>query len=266
MYRLLIISNDAKVEAMFTAMHGWETMGFRVPRLRKTAEEAIACMEKHHTHAIAVDSDPSLMSIYAYLDEHYPAVPIFQIEDDASKQFATIKDVYRLLQQIHADDSNDDYDENYYFKQAQERWMKQLMAGMVPSAKQVVTYHRMLRCKEELCGRCLYVKLEVPAGDEFLLGRWRYGSERLEIALRNFFGEEREHMTLHLAVLSPEEVRVLVCPKAKEEKVELAADRLTAFIEETIEQIKNYLGLSMNIVSAWQMDGLTAFAADRQQV
>ena len=97
--------------------------------------------------------------------------------------------------------------------------------------------------------------------------RWRYGSERLEMALRNFFGEEHDRMSLHVAVVSPEEVRVLACPKPEYgEHEDFTAEKLLGYIDETIEQIDHYLGLPMNIIDIKALQNMVALAADQQQM
>lgn len=263
-YRLLIVTSNPKVEEMFAAMDGWEAIGYKPPRLRRSVEEAEECLQRHHIHAIAVENHAAFEPLMTYLDENYPTIPFFSIEEDADAQLATLKDVYRLLSQVHADHTNDDYDEAYYFNLARERWMKKLISGMAPTREYILAHHRMLRCKESPEVHCLYARLAVPYGDEFLMGRWHYGSDRLEMALRNFFGEEKDNMAVHVAVISPEEVRVMVCPKTVEAEADMSAERVLGYIEETIEQIEQYLGLSMNILDIRQMDNLIAFATEQQ--
>lgn len=263
MYRLLIVSKDPRVEDMFASLDGWETMGFKQPRLRTTVEDAIACMQKHHVDAIAVEQSPEFDELIAYLDQAYPALPIFHIEKSADEQLATLKEVYQLLNQLHFDHSNDDYDEAYYFKLAREHWMKMLLSGMVSSPVKVLINHRLFRCVESVDAPCIYARLSVPSGDSFLTGRWHYGSERLEIALRNFFGNDHEKMLVHIAVVAPEEVRVLACPKPEyTHSASFGADHVLGFIEETIDQIEQYLGLKMNVVDIRKLENITAFATD----
>ena len=102
-----------------------------------------------------------------------------------------------------------------------------------------------------------------PQGDMFITERWHYGSERLGTALRNFFGEEYEQMNIHIAVVSPEEVRIVFSPSRMTGGA-TAARRLrrATYIEETIERIQHYLGLTMSLTEYRILNGLTDFAAD----
>ncbi len=262
MYRLLIVTREQRVEEMFGSMQGWEAMGFKQPRLRKTVEEAVECMHKHHIDAIAIGSEPDYAELMRWLDEHAPDMPIFEIAQDAQHQMEVIREVELLLNRLHADDSNDDYDESYYFKQARERWKKTLLSGLAPSKEYILQHERMYRCQDDPLKPCLFVRFSVPEGDAFITGRWHYGSERLGTALKNFFGEQFEHYYIHLAVVSPEEIRVVFCPGRGDEEHALSLPRAQKFVEETVEQVRNYLGLSMTVAEITIRDGLTDFAAE----
>jgi hypothetical protein len=261
-YRLLIVTRDQRVEAMFGSMEGWETMGFKQPRLRSTVDDAIECMRKHHIDAIAIGNEPDFADLTSWLDANAPDMPIFEIAQSAQEQMETIREIELLLNQLHTDDSNDDYDEGYYFRMARERWMKRLISGLEPSETTVRRYHRLYRCADDPDCPCVFTRLSVPEGDSFITGRWHYGSERLGTALGNFFGREHEHSLIHVAVVSPEEIRVVMCQRLGQVEHPVSLERATRYIEETIEQIQNYLGLQMTIVDIGLRDGLTAFAAD----
>lgn len=265
MYRLLIVTRDQRVEEMFSSVQEWETMGFKPPRLRKTVADAVECMHKHHIDAIAIDDEPDFAELEQWLDQNAPDMPIFEIAADGEKQLEVIREVELLLNQLHTDDSNDDYDESYYFKVCRDRWMKRLIGGYAPSRDYILTHQRMYRCKDDCCLPCAFARISVPEGDAFITGRWHYGSERLATALQNFFGETFGHLMVHLAVVSPEEIRVVFCPRRGDTEHPLALDKVKAYIEETIEQIDHYLGLSMTLTELRICEGLVAFAGECAQ-
>ena len=76
MYRLLIVTRNQRVEGLFNSMQGWEIMGFKPPRLRKTVVEAIECMHKHHIDAIAIDAEPDYAELEQWLDENAPDIEL----------------------------------------------------------------------------------------------------------------------------------------------------------------------------------------------
>ncbi len=262
MYRLLIVTRDQRVEEMFASMQGWEAMGFKQPRLRKTVPEAVECMHKHHIDAIALDGDPEYRELERWLNENAPNMPFFEIGTDAERQMEIIREVEWLLNQLHTDDSNDDYDEGYYFALARRRWRKRLLSGLAPSREYILSHERMYRCTDDPKAPCVFARLTVPEGDAFITGRWHYGSERLGTALQNFFGEEHDHQSIHLAVLSPEEIRLVICPRYGDDGHAVSLPKAKKYIEETILQVQNYLGLSMTVSELCLRDGLTDFAAD----
>jgi hypothetical protein len=182
--------------------------------------------------------------------------------DDGEQQLAIIREVELLLNQIHTDDSNDDYNEQTKFAMARERWMKYLLSRLAPTKIEILKQQRLYRCSDDPQKPCLFARISIPQGDMFITERWHYGSERLGTALRNFFGNEYEQMNIHIAVVAPEEVRIVFSPKpgAGEEPVSQAAVR--AYIEETIERIEHYLGLSMSLTEFKALNGLVDFAAE----
>lgn len=261
MYRLLIVTDDQRVNEMFASMEGWEAMGIKPPRLRASVEEAVECMQKHHIDAIAVDDSPAFEPLYAHLDEVYPDMPIFQIEPSADEQFKTIREVSSLLTRLRADDSNDEYDDAYKLELQRERWIRKLVAGMVPTVEELKRQLTLYRCAERPDVPCVLARLALPtADDSFLAERWHYGSERLETALRNFFGRSRDHMLIHVAVVSLEEVRVLCYPADSQDGI--SENAAYEYVHETAEQIERYLGLTLTVLEVRRLPGLAAFTAE----
>lgn len=260
MYRLLIVTDDQNVRDMFASMEGWEALGFKPPRLRDTVEEAMECMRRHTIDAIAVKPSPAYDELLAYLNDQRRDMPVFQIEHTAEEQLRTVREVYSLLTRIHADDSNDDYDPVRMLEQQRERWMRKVIGGLIPSLDMLERQRIMYRCLEKLDVPCVLARLELPTDDDFLSERWHYGSERLEVALRNFFGREHDHMLMHVAVISQEEVRILCYPLNEEDG--LSENAAYDYVQETVEQIAGYLGLEMKVTDVRRIAGLKAFAAE----
>jgi len=117
----------------------------------------------------------------------------------------------------------------------------------------------MLRCPEQGDVPCIVARLGLDEEDPFLTERWHYGSDRLEVALRNFFGGDQPHMLVHVAVVSQDEVRVLCYPRTGER---LSEESVRAFIEEVAQQVENYMGLRMKVLDVQQISGLCAFARE----
>ena len=260
MYRLLIVTDDPATQSMMSAMEGWEAMGFRVPRIRATVEEAVEALEKHQIDAVAVSDSPAFAGFMALLDEQYPNLPLFDIASTQEEQREIVHSVYRLLNRLNADDSDDNYDYDSRMQEERDRQMKKLLCGLVPTAAELVRQHRLCRCSEQLDVPCVLVRLSIPEDNTFMEERWRYGSERLETALRNFFGRETEGMLLYVAVVSTGEVRLLCYPTVADEGV--SENAVFDYVQETLEQIEHYLGLELQLNDVRRLPGLACFAAD----
>ncbi len=260
MYRLLIVTEKQSVRDMFEGMNGWETMGFKPPRLRATVEEALACMDKHHIDAIAMDQGDAFAELETFVEQNHPTMLRFDVEDTPEEQFKSVRLLDRLLGQLRADHSNNQYDDNNALQFVRERQMKAVLSGVVATSKELNARLRMLRCQEQGDVPCIVARLGLDEEDPFLTERWHYGSDRLEVALRNFFGGEQPHMLVHVAVVSQDEVRVLCYPRSDKEP--LAVDSVRAFVEEVAKQVENYMGLRMKVLDVQQISGLCAFARE----
>ena len=260
MYRLLIVTKSPTIEKIFGDIKGWETMGFKPPRIRKTFAEALDAMQKHHIDAIGIDA--GFEDLELWMDEHKPYIPLFMLSDDPELQMNIIREVEVLLNQIHTDDSDDDYNEESNFAAARERWMKYLLSRLSPTKEDVLKQQRLYRCSDDPEKPCIFARIAIPQGDMFITERWHYGSERLATALRNFFGEDYQQMNIHIAVVSPEEVRIVFSPRPESPAAITPDTKTREFIEETIEQIQHYLGLAMSLTELRVLNGLTDFAAN----
>lgn len=258
MYRLLIVTEKQSVREMFEGMSGWEVMGFKPPRLRATTEEALLCMEKHHIDAIAMD-EGAFADLDAHVEANCPTMLRFEVEETPEEQLKTIRLLDRLLNQIRADHSNNQYDDNNALQYTRDRQMKAVLSGLVPTRKEINARLRMLRCPEQGDVPCIVARLGLDEEDPFLTERWHYGSDRLEVALRNFFGGDQPHMLVHVAVVSQDEVRVLCYPGGSDA---LDEEKVSAFISEVAQQVENYMGLRMTVLDVMKLPGLSAFARE----
>lgn len=261
MYRLLMVTDDAGALERLSAMTGWEAMGYKPPHLRSTAQEAMECLQRHYVDAIAVARAPALEPLVPYLNQRYPHTPLFEVADTQEGQRAVLKELSNVLTRLSADDSNDEYDLQCRFEQQRERWLRKVIAGVIPTEADICRQFRLYRCRADLSAPCVLVRLELPQDDSFFSERWHYGSERLETALRNFFGTQRDHMLIHVAVISPQEARVLCYPA--DAQADMSENAILAFVQETVEQVDHYVGLRMRVLEARHLSGLVDFAADK---
>ncbi len=107
-----------------------------------------------------------------------------------SRRLESVTELRSLLNRTHADFSNDSFGEADMLQICRHEFFRALLSGRIASKQDVINRMRLLRSRMDLEAPCVLVDLSLPDGTEYLSGRWHYGTDRLEVALRNFFGAE----------------------------------------------------------------------------
>lgn len=265
MYKLLLATNRQETLDAFQGIPSWESMGFRKPRIVAGAQEAIEALQNHHVDAVAFDlhaeEDAQLM---AFLAEHYPILPIFEACRKTTGLVSAIKELRGLLNRTHADFSNDDFGEKDMLQICRHDFLRGLLGGQVKTKKDVEVHLRLLRSKMDPHKPCVVLDMATRPEDGFLSGRWHYGFERLEVALRNFFGVELEGMRIVPSVLPDETIRLLCCPMLG---AQVETDSITALVTQHAEgamaHVREYLDLDLQITNIHVLPMLTSLARER---
>ena len=265
MYKLLLATDQHDIHGMFSEITDWESRGYRAPRTASGAQEAIACLEKHHVDAIAFRLNAQDENeLYQKLVQSYPDLPIFRLGKNAAEQIAILNELRVLLNRTHADFANEDYGIADMMKLCRNDFMRALLSGNVSDSRDILSKIRLLRFSIDVDKPCVLLDMELPQGDEYLAGRWHYGSERLEVALRNFFGTTAGGLGFSVAVVSPQLLRLLACPLEGSAEVE-GEESLTGAVEdhvqEAVTQIREYLALEVRLSSIRVLKNVTALAA-----
>lgn len=265
MYKLLLATDQHDIQNMFSEIIDWENRGFRVPRTAANAQEAIACLEKHHVDAVAYRLNAQDENeLYQELRQSYPDLPIFRLGRNVSEQMVILNELRVLLNRTHADFANEDYGIADMMKLCRNDFMRALLSGNISDSRDIVPKMRLLRFKIDVDKPCVLLDMDLPQGDEYLAGRWHYGSERLEVALRNFFGMESDGLSFSVAVVTPQLLRLLASPLEGQSDTE-GEDSLTGTVEshvrDAIEQIGEYLALEVKVKSMRVLKNITVLAA-----
>ena len=265
MYKLLLATDQHDIQNMFSEISDWENRGFRVPRTAVTAQEAIACLEKHHVDAVAYRLNAQDENeLYQKLKQSYPDLPIFRLGRNVSEQMAILNELRVLLNRTHADFANEDYGIGDMMKLCRNDFMRSLLSGNVTDSGEILSKVKLLRFGIDMDKPCVLLDMDLPQGDEYLAGRWHYGSERLEVALRNFFGTVTDGLSFHVAVVTPQLLRMLVCPlegHVDKEGGESLTGLVESHVRDAIEQIGEYLALEICIKNTRVLKNITALAA-----
>lgn len=265
MYKLLLATDRHDIQDMFSEISDWESRGFRKPRMASSAQEAIECLENHHVDAIAYRLNAQEEKLlYGSLVQSYPDLPIFRVGESVAQQQAILTDVRVLLNRIHADFSNDGYSIADMMKFTRNEFMRTLLSGGVNDGGEVISRLKLMRFPIAVDKPCVLLDMELPQGDEYLAGRWHYGSERLEVALRNFFGTEHGSISFSVAVVSPQLIRLLACPLedcGETEGEESLTGQVVDNVREAIERIREYLALEVRLQGVRVLKNVAALAS-----
>ncbi len=266
MYKLLLVTNRQAVCDAFAAV-AWENMGFKVPRVVADGEAALASLKAYHADAIAIslpaEEDAEL---YRTLMEQYPDLPVMEAPDKRGEVENRTLELRKLLIRLNADISDDSYTLSDQMMVVRHEYFRAMMDRRIPSGKDVERMLRLVRSKMDPKRPCVVAELKMPDSSDFLRGRWHYGPERLEMALRNIFGVEVAGLRILSCVLPGERILLLGCPMLHHE-TEAADNSMTGVIashvQDCIDHVDEYLGIDLSIASMRILPALTAMASDK---
>ncbi len=268
MYKILLATNDQKVRDAFAAV-AWENLGFKQPRLASTMDEALCSLKAYHADAIAIalpaQEDSELMKV---LMERYPDLPVMEAPDMRGEVELRVLELRKLIVRLNADISNDSYTLADQMMVCRHEYFRAMMDRRIPSAKDIVRMLRLVRSKMDPHRPCVVAELKMPDGSDFLKGRWHYGPQRLEMALRNIFGVEVAGLRILSCVLPGDRIILLGCPMLYHE-LETNEDSMTGVVsrhvQDCIDHVDEYLGIDLTIAAMHVLPALTAMAGDAQR-
>ena len=264
MYKLLLATDRPEILAAFQAVPSWESIGFRQPRIVGSAQEAIESLGRNHADAIAFAlSDEDEQMLTSTLLEKYPLLPICAASGDSKVVAAYAKELSSLLTRTHMDYSDDDTSEADMMQLCRHEFFRALIGGRVKSRANTLRYLKLLRSRMDPAKAAVLVEMTLPADDEFLTNRWHDGVDRLEVALRNFFGAELEGMRILVSVLPDDRICLLCCTMLGEKGPE-AGEYMTHLIQthaqDSIEHVREYLNLDLRLGAIRVMSTLAELA------
>lgn len=263
MYKLLLATDKPEIMDAFNAVESWEALGFKPPRMVSSAQGAIESLKKHHADGIAIAlPEQETGALDRCLTADHPILPIIAAGKNAGQVTDAVCELRSLLNRTRADFSNDSFGEADMMQLCRHEFFRALIGGQVASSADVLRRLRLLRSRMSPDKPCVLVELSMPEGNAFLTGRWHYGSERLEVALRNFFGFELNGMRMLVSVLPDERIYLLACPMLGEEAVDSISGVVHSHAEESIAHVREYLDLHLSIASVRVLPSLTALATN----
>ncbi|MBQ2952112.1 MAG: hypothetical protein IJE07_01000 [Clostridia bacterium] len=265
MYKLLLITDMTPVREAFGGV-AWEMMGFRKPVCVSNAAQALAELRSHHYNAVSVACERSEDNeeIHRMLQD-YPDRPVMEAADSPDALEKNVLELRKLLNRINQDTSNTAFTPGEQLMVCRHEFFRTMMDRRLPDQMTIRRMLRLLRSKMEPDLPCVVAELSMPEDSDFLKGRWHYGTERLELALRNIFGVEVEGLRILSCVLPGERIVLLGCPMRFHDapaEGEAMVEIITHHVSDCIAHVDEFLGLDLSIASICVLPALTALAKD----
>ena len=269
MYRLLVVTNEPSVLDRLNASLEWGSLNFKPPMIVDTAAKAIDAMETKRVDCVAylLDSDEA-RKLSNYLNNIRPSMPTFEIRRRLESQIAIMHDMRNVLDRLHADATDEYLDEATVMAMLHDELTHCLLAGEITNDKELRARLEMLRSHLSLSKQCILYSFDLPQGEIYLNFQWHYGSERLEHALRNnFFGRYYEDLYYQVAVLTPRNIRLVVCQRddRENEPEQSLVERADRHVNQVLDDIKEYLGLDMVLTQREVLPNLCVLTQQQMQ-
>ena len=251
MYKLLLVTDRPEVREAFSAVEDWGRLGFKPPRMAAGVDEATDSLTHHHADAVAValppEEEKKLLTAMSCPKWHLR--PVLDAADSRDQVIRDVMELELLLSRTHADYSNDPYSEETMMQLARHEYFRRVISGRETSPERLHRYLRLLRSRMDPDRPCILVQLVMPEDDDYLSAHWRYGPDRLEVAMRNIFGAELSGMRLLVSVLESEEIYLLACPMLDRETPD--PDQMEQLVMEHAawgcDHVREYLNMELEV-------------------
>ncbi len=251
MYKLLLVTDRAEVKDAFLNVTDLKDMMFAPITIIDNALDAIDYLESNAIDAVGYSvRHTDVGPLHQYLVESRPSLPIFQSHEHDDTLRQELHRIRRFLDSLHADYSDDDYDEASILEYLRDELMHQMMAREVETRDEIKSRLKLVRAHLNTDKPCYLFDFDLPQGEVYLADRWHYGRERLEHALRgNFFNRYVDGVYYAVAVLTPRHIRVLACARQNspdKNAIDLGYE-VQNHVEKKLAEIKEYLDLDLDL-------------------
>ncbi len=260
MYKVLLVTNQPEVREAFTDFADWAVLGFEPPQAVTTAKEGMLLIDSGVVDAVAyVLPKDEGQAFFSFLAEHREVCGMEAATDPVRLRRAINSTRRALSERSGADVMTD------VLPILQTEFFHGLLEGVPLRREDVRTRVAALQIQAALDAPVCLTRLRLPQGDVYLDEVWRYGRDRLEVALRNFFERDLPQVRYVLGVLGPQEIKLLTCPKES-----MTAEALQAHTRQQIasarQLLQEYLELEVKVQSMDLYSDLPAFCAREQAV
>lgn len=261
MYKLLLATDQKDIRDAFES-YPWREMGFHLPLIASTSEEAIDLLNSRAIDAVGYHFEKKngeALSHFLHYDR--PSMAIFAVTHDESKQLVVLRELAEMMRRLHSDYADEPYDDEAMRTFMRDELTHSLLAGHIEDFAMAERQFKLLRSHISFTRPCMVYELDMPQGEVYMTMHHN-GLERLERALRNnFFGRYIDRIYFAVAVLTPRHIRVAAIPKGGESQdMEDFISRANLHMVDSIERIKEYLDLDINVDKCGMIQSLKAFS------
>lgn len=265
MYKLLLVTEQKEIQDLFRQEIDFSAMNCRAPLLVATAQEAIELLNSKAIDAVGYHLPKDTAApLVQFLRYGRPSLPIFEVCAEKDKQMTILGELINILNRLHADFSDDYYDEDAMMTLQRDELVHHLLAGEMHDWEVLERGLKLIRSRIDPNRAGLLYEIDLPQGDVYLSEHHGHAQQRLESALRNnFFGRYVDGICYAVAVLTPRHIRLVCLPGQSDmtETPEAFAQRADEHVHESIQNIKEYLDLDMTIMQTLWLDGLRELLA-----
>ena len=252
MYKLLLVTDREEVIDTFAKVQNLADMMMDPVTVIRDIPEAIAYLERNAVDAVGYSfrlTDPA--PLHTYLMDVRPSMPIFQTHHHDNTLRDELVRVRAFLDRMRMDDSQEGMDEAQALQYLRDELMHQLLAREIPSPAELKSRLKLVRAQNISTDKPAFLfDFDMPQGELYLDGRWRYGRQRLESALRNnFIGRYADGIHYGVAMLSPRHIRLIACQEkgGSDENPQDCERRVRAYVDDKVSRIKQYLDLELEL-------------------
>ena len=269
MYKLLLVSDQQDVLDAFARIQNWELLGFKPPHIRHDFEGTVDSLAKHHADGICIAVGPEQEElILAYLQQQFPNVSIFEAGRTEEEVLRYLSELKILLNRINADFYNERSNTRDVLQMCRHEFFRKVINGQIRSSEDLHRNMRLLRSRMDADRPCLLIEIEQSAPFDKLEGRWHYGKERLEVALRTSFAGDLNGIHILPTIDQDGRILVLACPLRgvdTDMNVDTMTAMLTSYTADSIQHMKEFFGLDLHITGIRVFPALTALCGDTEK-
>lgn len=257
MYRLLLVTDEESLLRVFASFADWEALGFAPPALLTDVQQAQQLVSAGEVDAVSYALPKGTGQAFYNFMTGYPHIRGMEAAGDEMRLRRAVNGLRRQLRENEQEIGHGDV-----LPLLQNEFFHALLGGARVTPAELRLRMQALELTLDEASPLAVAQLRLPDDQVYIDQVWRYGRERLKVALHNFFDRELPQGRFVVDVMSLQEIKLLFCPCrpiGEEEMLALFYEHLTVVREE----IKLYLDLGMKVGTVTVYKNLSTLASQQ---